>query len=288
MSNIYIHQHLGLGDFISCNGLIRTLLKKVEKNENLYLFTPSQYKEMISFMYRDEPKIKIVSLMINEKKIKGRTIKKKAINKLFAEGEAVEKFLQSISDQNYEFIKIGFDSYWPTSNLNPDKQMPWTADMIFYKQMKIPYKLRYSKCYWQRDKISEEKIFNTLIKDKSKPYAFIHDEPERGFIIKKEHIASNLQIIRNNTKENIFNFGLILERATEIHVMESSIRCMLETLDTSKAKHYLYRFTNGPWKSVPYYIKEKNIFVGTSKKWIFKDLKFLETEKNWLRRIFKL
>ena len=288
MSNIYIHQHLGLGDFISCNGLVRTLLKKVEKNENLYLFTPSQYKEMISFMYRDEPKIKIVSLMINEKKIKGRTIKKKAINKLFAEGEAVEKFLQSISDQNYEFIKIGFDSYWPTSNLNPDKQMPWTADMIFYKQMKIPYKLRYSKCYWQRDKISEEKIFNTLIKDKSKPYAFIHDEPERGFIIKKEHIASNLQIIRNNTKESIFNFGLILERATEIHVMESSIRCMLETLDTSKAKHYLYRFTNGPWKSVPYYIKEKNIFVGTSKKWIFKDLKFLETEKNWLRRIFKL
>ena len=78
MSNIYIHQHLGLGDFISCNGLIRTLLKKVEKNENLYLFTPSQYKEMISFMYRDEPKIKIVSLMINEKKIKGRTIKKKS------------------------------------------------------------------------------------------------------------------------------------------------------------------------------------------------------------------
>ena len=288
MYNIYIHQHLGLGDFISCNGLVRTLLKKVEKNENLYLFTPSQYKEMISFMYRDEPKIKIVSLMINEKKIKERTIKKKAINKLIAEGEAVKKFFQSISDQNYEFIKIGFDSYWPTSNLNPDKYMPWTADMIFYKQMKIPYKLRYSKCYWQRDKISEEKIFNTLIKDKSKPYAFIHDEPERGFIIKKEHIASNLQIIRNNTKESIFNFGLILERATEIHVMESSIRCMLETLDTSKAKHYLYRFVNGPWKSVPYYIQEKNIFVGTSKKWIFKDLKFLETKKNWLRSIFKL
>ena len=288
MSNIYIHQHLGLGDFISCNGLVRTLLKKVEKNENLYLFTPSQYKEMISFMYRDEPKIKIVSLMINEKKIKERTIKKKAINKLIAEGEAVKKFFQSISDQNYEFIKIGFDSYWPTSNLNPDKNMPWTADMIFYKQINIPYKFRYTKCYWRRDKISEEKTFNAFVKDKSKPYAFIHDEPERGFIIKKEHIASNLQIIRNNTKESIFNFGLILERATEIHVMESSIRCMLETLDTSKAKHYLYRFANGPWKSVPYYIKEKNIFVGTSKKWIFKDLKFLETKKNWLRRIFKL
>ena len=288
MSDIYVHQHLGLGDFISCNGLVRMLLKRCKRNENLYLFTPSQYEEMISFMYRDEPKIKIVSLMIDEKKIKGKTIRKKDINKAFEEAKAVEKFIQSISDQNYEFIKIGFDSYWPTSNLNPDKNMPWTADIIFYKQINIPYKFRYTKCYWRRDKISEEKIFNAFVNDKSKPYAFIHDEPKRGFIIKKENISSNLQIIRNSSRVNIFNFGLILERATEIHVMESSIRCMLETLDTSRAKHYLYRFTNGPWKSVPYYIKEKNIFVGTSKKWVFKDLKFLETKKNWVRKILKL
>ena len=74
MSDIYVHQHLGLGDFISCNGLVRMLLKRCKRNENLYLFTPSQYEEMISFMYRDEPKIKIVSLMIDEKKIKGKTI----------------------------------------------------------------------------------------------------------------------------------------------------------------------------------------------------------------------
>jgi hypothetical protein len=288
MSNIYVYQHLGLGDFISCNGLIRTLLKKIEINDNLYLFTPSQYEGMISFMYRDEPKIKTVSLMLNKKKIKGKTIRKKDINKSFQETKTVEKFLKSLPNQNYEFIAIGYDLYWPTSNLNQDKNMPWTADMIFYKQMNIPYKFRYTKCYWQRDKIAEEMVFNRLVKDKSKPYAFIHDEPERGFLIKDENILSNLQIVRNSSKVNIFDFGLILERASEIHVMESSIRCMLETLDTSKAQHYLYRFTNGPWKSVPYYIQEKNIFVGTSKKWLFKDVEFNEIKKNWFRRIFKL
>lgn len=288
MPNIYVYQHLGLGDFINCNGLIRTLSKKIEINDNLYLFTPSRFEKLISFMYRDEPKIKTVSLVINEKKIKGKTIRKKDISKSLEEEKTMEKFLLSLSDQNYEFIKIGYDFYWPTSNLNLDKDKPWTADMIFYKQMNIPYKFRYTKCYWQRDKVAEEKVFNTLVKDKSKPYAFIHDEPKRGFIIKEENILSNLQIVRNSSKENIFNFALILERASEIHVMESSIRCMLETLDTSRAQHYLYRFTNGPWKSVPYYIQKKNIFVGTSKKWIFKDVEFNEIKKNWFKIIFKL
>ena len=63
MTNIYIYHHLGLGDHINCNGLVRTLLKnKVKSNGNLYLLTKTQYNEMISFMYRDEPRIKIVTI----------------------------------------------------------------------------------------------------------------------------------------------------------------------------------------------------------------------------------
>ena len=262
MTDIYIYHHLGLGDHINCNGLVRTLLKnKVKSNGNLYLLTKTQYNEMISFMYRDEPRIKIV------------TIKKNANEK-----QEVKRIIKSLSGKDHEFIKIGHEFYWSTSNLNLDKDTPWTADMIFYKQMNIPYELRYKKCYWLRDKEAEEKIYNELVLDKSKPYAFIHDEPERGFIIDDRNVSSGLSIVRNNPKENIFNFGLILEQASELHLMESAIRCMLETLDTSKSKHYLYRFTNGPWKSIPYYSKEKNIYVGTSKKWEFKDLEF--TKKN--------
>ena len=69
MSNFYVYHHFGLGDFISCNGLIRSLLKKVKVNHNLYLFTPTKYKKMISFMYRDESKIKIIPLKINKEMI---------------------------------------------------------------------------------------------------------------------------------------------------------------------------------------------------------------------------
>ena len=39
--------------------------------------------------------------------------------------------------------------------------------MIFYKQMNIPYESRYTKCYWQRDIVEEERVYNELVKDKN-------------------------------------------------------------------------------------------------------------------------
>ena len=122
-------------------------------------------------MYRDEPRIKIA-----------------AIKKNANEEQEIKKIIKSLSGQDYEFITIGHEFYWPTSNLNLDKNIPWTADMIFYKQINIPYELRYKKCYWLRDNAAEEKVYNELVLDKSKPYVFIHDEPERGFIINNENI----------------------------------------------------------------------------------------------------
>ena len=66
MSDIYIYHHLGLGDHINCNGLVRTILKdRVKKSNNLYLLTQAQNKEMILFMYRDEPRIKIAAIKKN-------------------------------------------------------------------------------------------------------------------------------------------------------------------------------------------------------------------------------
>ena len=113
MSNIYVYQHFGLGDFISCNGLIRSLLIQAKNNENLHIFVPTNYKNAIYFMYRDEPKIKIITIDVVKKlhRIAGRRtpkILKTEVNKTFIE---VNKYLQSIPDKNYKYIRIGFDYY---------------------------------------------------------------------------------------------------------------------------------------------------------------------------------
>ena len=57
--------------------------------------------------------------------------------------------------------------------------------------------------------------------------------------LKNTHFDKKIKkIVRNNIKENIFNYGQILENATEIHIMESSIRQILEVLNIKTKKLY--------------------------------------------------
>ena len=70
-------------------------------------------------------------------------------------------------------------------------------------------------------------------------------------------ISKEFQIIKNSYEYRIFDDSKIIENAKEIHVMESSARCMLEYLNTENSKHFLYNFIDGPWKSMPFKIESK-------------------------------
>ena len=90
-----------------------------------------------------------------------------------------------------------------------------------------------------------------------------------------------MKIIRNDVKELIFNFGYILERAKEIHIMESSFRQIIEVLNTKNMKLYLYKGRSGE-HSIDLYNKKKKKWVGTSKKWkiIEQNIEFNKRKKN--------
>ena len=111
----------------------------------------------------------------------------------------------------------------------------------------------------------KKKLFYKLVGN-NQPYVFVHDDKDRNFLIDTKNINPNLQIIRNDNKELIFNFGYILERAKEIHIMESSFRQIIEVLNTKNKKLYLYKGRSGE-HSIDLYNKKKKKWVGTSKKW---------------------
>ena len=91
---------------------------------------------------------------------------------------------------------------------------------------------------------------------------FVHDDPSRGLVITEKQVGSDFPIVRNDMSENIFHFGKLLENAKEVHLMESSIRCMIESLDTDDVRLVFYSFRGGPS-----YSKEKKKWSGTSKNW---------------------
>ena len=276
----YIHQHGRLGDMILCNGLIRCLLQNKDKKDKIYIFCRSCHLKAVKFMYRDKKRIKIISFNENINLKDEKLLAKFETNK-------AEQIVGKIkSKKKINFIRIGFENYHKTQNLNPDKSFPWPCEIVFYKQFNIPFKYRFSKSYWKRDMISEKRLFRKLV-GVDQPYAFVHDDIDRNFVIGPENINPELKIIKNDKRELIFNFGLILERAKEIHLMESSFRQIIEVLNTKNIKLYLYKDRGGE-HAISLYNKKKNKWVGTSKKWkiIKKNIDLNKRKKN-IKNIFK-
>lgn len=243
----YIHHHLGMGDMIMCNGLVRYISENIKKNEKIYIFSKNNYLKLVKFMYRDNKKIIVIG--IDEKK---------------CEYKQVQNILRSNKNKQVNFIRIGHEFFNYTANLNLDKNNPWPCDIIFYKQLNIPFKYRFEKCFWKRDIISEKKLLEKFI-TKKEPYAFIHDDPEKGYFINTSYVNPKLKIIKNDKKYSIFDYGLIIENATEVHLMESVFRHVTESLNTKNVKLFLHDFRKGA--SAVNLLTNRNEWIGTSKVW---------------------
>jgi hypothetical protein len=259
MKNIYIHQHSRLGDMILCNGLIRIFAKKF-KNSFINIFCRSKHIKLIKYMYRDNKRIKLIPLNENPKLINEKLL-------MHYESKFIQNYIKQKKIKKDQYISIGFENYDKVKDLNTDKKRPWPCDVIFYKQFNIPFKKRFSETYWKRNIKKEEKLYKKLIKSNEK-FIFIHDDPKRNLYLKNLSFDKEIKkIIRNDIKENIFDYGLILEKASEIHIMESSIRQIIEVLNIKSKKLFLYKGRGGEHDATLYNDKLKK-FVGTSKKWI--------------------
>ena len=247
--DLIIHQHLGLGDMILCNGLIRHILNQKSKNEKILLICKDIHFNTVKFMYRDESRIKLLKISSKNN-----------------ENDEVQKYLIKDKFKKNDFLRIGHEFYQPTSNLNLDKSNEWPCDVVFYKQLNVPFKYRFTKTFWKRDMKKEKFLFKKLVKNINN-YVFIHDDINRNLKIDDSNINKKFQIIRNNLKYKIFDYGLILENAKELHLMESSFRQVIETLNMKNKKLILYKGRSGH-HSINLYNKTANQWIGTSKKWI--------------------
>ena len=247
--NIFLYQHLGLGDMISNNGLVRYLVELNPKIKFFYIFCKKMHVDAAKFMFRDNKKIKIIKISNNPK----------------YEKKDVEKYLKK-EKSNYEIIKIGHDFYHSTNKLNPDfKTNPWHCTVNFYKQFGLPYNYRYEKTFWKRNLRNERKLFKKLVGN-AKKFIFVHDDIKRGLVINSDKFKKEFKIIKNDNNNLIFDYGLILENAHELHLIESSFRQLSETLNIKSKKLYLYKDDRLDY-SMSLFNKKMNKWIGTSKKW---------------------
>lgn len=221
MKRLCIHHHLGLGDHLDCNGMVRYFLQ-VPDIEQIIVFSKSNYYHMIDFMYRDEERIIVVKL-----------------DKDQDEYQQVSDYLDNNS-VSY-FLRVGHENYPFLKEPMYDKNC-WE---FFYEQVNLPYSVRVDFFYFDRDKSEEQRVFDKL-NPSGEPFIFVHEDSERGYEIDRSHFVDpSLKVVTNDITENIFHFIKILEEATEIHCMESSFKSLID-LFAKTDKMYYHDFRNQP------------------------------------------
>ena len=246
---IFILQHFGLGDFLSCKGLLKYFIEKEKFDiSELNLFVPEKHYENVRFLYENLKNVNLIKISDEKSALKYFKNKKKI-------------------NSNLKLIKIGHSNFLETIK-SKLKDTEFTTDMVFYKQFDVPYKFRFEYGMWKRNLKEEERVFQKLNPQKKK-YIFVHDDPSRNLIIKEKDLNlsdKNILIIKNDISESIFNLGLILERAEQIHVMESSIRNLIECLNIDNKFLFLHSFRKNLSKG-PFYDFNSGKIVGSQKNW---------------------
>jgi len=205
---MYIYQHLGLGDHIICNSIIRHYSKL---NDIIYLFVkPHNYKN-VSFMFNDLKNIKYIQCDDND----------------------ANKY---ISSNNITPLRIGFDKL--------DRSIGF--DVSFYKQLGFNFETKWSNFYINRDMDKEKKVYDRLVDG---DYIFVHDDMVRGYKINDKYLP-NCNMIRPNMEYDFFDFCYLIENAKEIHLMESSYKCLVEHLNIKTDKLFYHTYIRNYPKTI--------------------------------------
>jgi hypothetical protein len=204
----YIYHHLGLGDHIICNGLVRSL---IDYNQEYKMFVKSHNLESVSFMYRD---LNNLSFLVGDD--------------LFA-----KNYLQKNNIHRDNLIIAGF-------NRHP---MSKSFDESFYLQNNLDFNNRWDKFHVKRDLDSENRIFESMELENNN-YIFIHDDLERNYII-DENIIDNknsLRIIRpiKGLTNNIFDYCKIIANSYSAHFIDSSFRLLCDSLSLKTNKIFYH------------------------------------------------
>lgn len=212
---VLIHHHMGVGDSIICNGLVRSLLMDNSYFSDAIVCSWERNAKTIQRMYDDTDRVHILSISENTNEVL-------AINQFLNESKICD------------FIRCGFGMMENLIGLG----LASSFDQAFYMCAGVPYENQWSRFYYRRDFEKEEAILKKL-NPTNEPFIFVHDAPDRGYTLDVPN-PNGLKVIKNDMSESIFDMGRLLESAQEIHCMESSFRVLIDHLDGVSCPLYFY------------------------------------------------
>ena len=214
MKEIVVHHHLGLGDHFICNGLVHELSKKYR---TIFLACKDKNYKTVNEMFKDTKNINIFRLKENQ-----FFFYKKNHDKFYE--KQINKFSEK---ENLEVIKIGFE--------NCDRLEFNTS---FYRQVGLDFSHRYTSFKLPNKIELEEEIFKMFSRKK---YILVHRESSsRKYNLQiKSHIPIVEIDARKDPFGNLLNYRKLIQKAYEIHCINSSVFHFVDSIET-KAKLFYH------------------------------------------------
>lgn len=227
MKQIYIKQHMGLGDNIVCNGMVR---KIAQDNPNCEIIVPVRQHnaENVIRMFRDNNKIIIDSF-----------------------NDIDYRHMGSIVDKR-DYYKI------MSCCVNPHVAYRKYFDDAFYLEIGMSPNVKKDYFYIQRDEEKENIVFEEMIIKKGiKDYIFLHEKSSDNIIIDRKRLP-NLPIVYADPNYAFFDLLKVIEKATECHLISSSFVSLM-TCEKFNPNTFVHMYADRA--ELTNYIKENGLNV---------------------------
>lgn len=225
MKSIFIHHHLGLGDHIICNGLVRELIKR-DSPTFAYVPVRKQYYKTVSQMYSDDSRIVCLPVV----------------------SESAGSEIPHLPQKDYceKYYRVGFERV----------RGDW--DRSFYDSVGVPFEKRWESFKMQRNHQRETELENRVNPSKE-PFILLHEQGS-VYICPIDHGRSNIKTISVDDYKTdcLLDWCGLIEKAQEIHCMDSCFIHLCSSMGISGVfhdygvnKHLGHRFVLHPlWKRI--------------------------------------
>ncbi len=213
---VVFHTHQGFGDLISCSPIVNSLSRNNPNKKFIFITkSKSHAKNLRRFCIPDVDVINIDGYPINRGS--------------HAKISFVDEWSNS---QGFTVTRSGFSKYY----YNPT--LPW--DFAFYESVGVPYEDKTEHFWLDRNEVIEKDVAHRVAAPNEGKYAFVHDDPGRGFALTPN---TSLPVVRNLIDVDIVDMAGILENATELHMMGSSLLCLTDLMQLPRENQSLYYYT---------------------------------------------
>ena len=211
MNKIFLLTHLGVGDYIVMNGMIRVIASRVDK---LLLAAKKQYEPAMFTMFGDLLNVEIIY-------VKEADEVSTAYN-----GGVVPPLLTKIIEDGYKVIPLGYH----TGNRNWKGTEPDFAK-AFHHQVGLDPDISWSQFSYFKNEEKQTRMYNKVVETYGTNYIFLHDDPKRDIRLP---IHSNIPVIHPDDpviySDNIFDYVKVIENAKEIHFFDSCFGLLVDRL----------------------------------------------------------